>query len=226
MANEFALNIESRSDLGKGASRRLRRLENKVPAILYGTDKDPVSISLQANELKKALENEAFFSHILTLNLKGDTIEAVLKDLQRHPQKGHVMHADFLRIDKSRKIHMQVPLHFINESICAGVKQEGGTITHQMAEVEVTCLASDLPEFIEVDLANTNIGDIVHLSDLTVPSGVELSALSHGTDHDLPVATVNAPRSESEEEDADTGTPTEDKPEDKPEDESDGQDKS
>lgn len=124
MSNEFSLTAETRSDLGKGASRRLRRLEGKVPAVLYGTEKEPTSISLAENELKKALENEAFYSHILTLTLDGNEEQVVLKDLQRHPAKGHAVHADFLRVDATHKIHMHVPLHFINEDVCHGSKMQ------------------------------------------------------------------------------------------------------
>ncbi|MEE2729304.1 MAG: 50S ribosomal protein L25/general stress protein Ctc [Pseudomonadota bacterium] len=194
MSGDFTISATSRADSGKGASRRLRRLENRVPAIVYGADKPSQQISVEFKDLVKALENEAFYSHVLTLDVDGTSEQVVLKDLQRHPSKSVPMHADFLRVDTTHKLHMNVPLHFINEEKCVGVKQHGGVIAHQLSEVEVVCLAKDLPEFIEVDLADADIGTVVHLSNLSLPSGVELKALQLGEDHDLPVVLVNAPR--------------------------------
>ena len=200
MSGDFTISATSRADSGKGASRRLRRLESKVPAIVYGADKPAQQISVEFKDLVKALENEAFYSHILTLDLDGTAEQVVLKDLQRHPSKSVPMHADFLRVDTTHKLHMNVPLHFINEEKCVGVKQHGGTIAHQISEVEVVCLAKDLPEFIEVDLAAADIGTVIHLTDLSLPAGVELKALQLGEDHDLPVVSVNAPRGGSADE--------------------------
>ncbi len=194
MSNEFTLTAESRELHGKGASRRLRRLENKIPAILYGADQAPTSISLLANEVAKVTENEAFYSHILSIMLDGKEVKAVVKDLQRHPAKNHVMHADFQRIDATHKLHMSVPLHFINEDICHGVKMQGGVIAHQMAEVEIQCLAKDLPEYLEVDMKDINTGTTLHLSDIPLPEGVEIMALIQGDDYNLPIASVNAPK--------------------------------
>lgn len=200
MSNEFEINAELRTDLGKGSSRRLRRLENKVPAIVYGTEKEPVSISLLEKELKKSLMNEAFYSHILTLNIGGESQQVVLKDLQRHPAKETVLHADFLRVDENHKIHMTIPLHFLNEAQSQAVKLQGGIVSHQMSNVEIACMPKDLPEFIEVDLIDLELGQIVHLSDLKLPEGVEIVALAHGADHDSAVATVHKPKGVSEEE--------------------------
>ncbi|MBA55849.1 MAG: 50S ribosomal protein L25/general stress protein Ctc [Pseudomonadales bacterium] len=206
MSGDFTISAISRADSGKGASRRLRRLENKVPAIVYGADKPAQQISVEFKDLVKALENEAFYSHVLTLELDGTAEQVVLKDLQRHPSKSVPMHADFLRVDTTHKLQMNVPLHFINEDKCVGVKQHGGTIAHQVSEVEVVCLAKDLPEFIEVDVAGVDVGTVVHLSDLTLPAGVELKALQLGDDHDLPVVTVNAPRGGSSDDDEEEGS--------------------
>ncbi|MCH8544545.1 MAG: 50S ribosomal protein L25/general stress protein Ctc [Alcanivorax sp.] len=194
MSNEFLLKAEDRSDVGKGASRRLRRLEARIPGIIYGGKTAPQMITVELRELVKALENEAFYSHVLTLNVDGKKQQAVLRDLQRHPAKGTPMHCDFLRVDKTHKITMQVPLHFINEEKCAGVKQQGGKITHSASEVEVSCLPQNLPEFIEVDMTNVALDQVVHLSDLSLPKGVELLALTHGEEHDLPVASVHMPK--------------------------------
>lgn len=194
MSNEFSLNAELRTDEGKGASRRLRRLQNKVPAVIYGGTEAPQSICLAANELDKALMNEAFYSHILILNVEGKEQQAILRDLQRHPAKPLVLHADFQRIDATHTITMNVPLHFINEEKCPGVKLQGGAISHQMTDVEIKCLPKDLPEYIEVDMAEVEIDSTLHLSDIKLPAGVEIIALTHGADHDLPIATVHATR--------------------------------
>lgn len=205
MSTEFILNAEARALHGKGASRRLRRLEQKVPAILYGAGKDPQSISLAANELKKATESEAFYASVLTLNLDGESVQAVVKDMQRHPAKGHVMHADFQRVDANQKLHMNVPLHFMNEEKCKGVKLQGGLIAHQMSEVEIVCYAKDLPEFIEVDMEAYEVGTTLHLTDIVLPEGVEIAALMQGDDHDLPIVSVNAPKGSSDDDEADSG---------------------
>jgi len=194
---DFALNAEARSDLGKGASRRLRRLANQVPAVIYGGDKAPVSITLLAKEVAKLLENEAAYSHVIALTVAGATETVVIKALQRHPAKGYVLHADFLRVVAGQKLTVQVPLHFINQESSVGVKQQGGEVSHTAAEVEVSCEAKDLPEFINVDMANVELGQIVHLSDLVLPAGVELVALAHGKD--LPVANIHASRVVKEE---------------------------
>jgi large subunit ribosomal protein L25 len=192
MTVEFALNAEVRSDLGKGASRRLRRNVAMVPAVIYGGEKTPLSISLLAKELAKLLENEASFSHVLTLNVAGSNESVLIKALQRHPAKGHVLHADFIRVVAGQKLTAHVPLHFINQETSVGVKQQGGEVSHVLAEVEVSCLPKDLPEFIEVDMAAVEVGQIIHLADLKLPQGVELVALAHG--NDLAVANIHASR--------------------------------
>jgi large subunit ribosomal protein L25 len=203
MSVSYIVKAELREDQGKGASRRLRRLENKVPAILYGTKtKKPVSLSLKANEIKKSLENEAFYSHILTIEFDGKEEAAILKDLQRHPATGDVMHADFLRVSKNTPIHVNVPLHFTNEEACVGVKMGGGKISHQIVEAEVICLPADLPEFIVVDMIDVEIDTIIHLSDLKLPKGVVIAALQHGEDHDLPVCSIHKPKGAETDEEA------------------------
>ncbi|MFZ3022901.1 50S ribosomal protein L25/general stress protein Ctc [Pseudomonas sp.] len=192
MTAEFTLNAEARSDLGKGASRRLRRLASQVPAVIYGGDKAPVSISLLAKEVAKLLENEAAYSHVIALTVDGAVETVVIKALQRHPAKGHVLHADFVRVVAGQKLTAHVPLHFLNQETSVGVKQQGGEVSHSAVEVEVSCLPKDLPEFINVDMAKVEVGQIVHMSDLTLPAGVELVALAHGKD--LPIANIHASR--------------------------------
>ena len=213
MSNAFTLTAENRSHAGKGASRRLRRLHNKVPGIIYGGEAEPVMVSLEMRELKKALETEAFYSHVLTLKLDGKEQQAVLRDLQRHPATGFPTHADFLRVDQSHKITMVVPLHFTNEEKCIGVKKQGGEIHHNIAEVEVSCLPQNLPEYLTVDMTAVERDQVIHLSDVKLPAGVELTQLALGDDHDQPVAAVHTPKvrasEDSDEEEAAQGGDTE-----------------
>jgi len=199
MSDAFELEATSRADVGKGASRRLRRLENKVPAVVYGGSKDPASITLDHDDLWHHLDNEAFFSHIISLKIDGKAEDVLLKDLQRHPAKKIVLHADFYRVDKNQAITVNVPLHFINEESCHGVKMQGGRISHTASDLEIRCLPKDLPEFIEVDMLNVELGQVLHISDISLPEGVESVALSHGSDHDLAIANVAAPKGGSDE---------------------------
>jgi large subunit ribosomal protein L25 len=191
MAGSFVFDAELRSTTGKGNARRLRRA-GKVPAVLYGGG-DPVGLVLDHNKVVKNLENEAVYSHILTVNVDGKAERAILKTLQRHPSKPVVMHMDFQRISAAEKIKVHVPLHFINQDTSVGAKK-GGVVTHNMVDVEVTCLPDHLPEYLEVDLAQVDVGQSVHLSELKVPAGVEIVALSHGAEHDLPVAVIQSSR--------------------------------
>ncbi len=197
--SDFTVSAVVREDQGKGASRRLRH-NNGVPAIVYGGEAAPVAITLKANELKKLLENEAFYSSVITLDIEGKTETAILKDLQRHPAKDMVWHADFLRVTADSKIKATVPLHFINEESCVGVKVGGGKIAHQLTSLDIVTTADHLPEFIEVDLAAVEVGTVIHLTDLKLPEGVESLALSHGAEHDTAVVSVLAQKGGSEEE--------------------------
>ncbi|AZE64957.1 50S ribosomal protein L25/general stress protein Ctc [Pseudomonas synxantha] len=197
--NDFTLNAEVRSDLGKGASRRLRRLASLVPAVVYGGEKAPESISMLAKEVAKLLENDAAYSHVIELNVGGKKQNVIIKALQRHPSKGHVLHADFVRVVAGQKLTAIVPVHFVGEE--APVKK-GGVVSHTATELEVSCLPKDLPEFIEVDLSAAEIGTIIHLSDLKAPKGVEFVALAHNDDK--AVASVHAPRVVAEDEAGET----------------------
>ena len=201
----FTLDATIRTDLGKGASRRLRRLNNEIPAVLYGGDKDPVSLTILHKDIAKAVENEAFFAHIVTLHIGKKKEKAVIKALQRHPAKPFIMHADFMRVDDNTAITVRVPIHFLNEEKCAGVKVGGGQILKTLNEIEVECLPNDLPEFIEVDMLKVELGDTVHLSEIALPAGVTSVALSHGEESDLSVATVQAPKGATEDEEAAEG---------------------
>jgi large subunit ribosomal protein L25 len=193
MSETFEVIAGPRSGGGKGASRRLRR-EGLVPGIVYGGHKDPEMISLPHNELVQHLESEAFYSSLLDLKL-GDTVsKVVLKDLQRHPAKPFILHVDFQRVSMEEKLRMTVPLHFENEATAKGVKL-GGKASHNVTEVEVTCLPKDLPEYIVVDMAEMEIGDTVHVSELKMPAGVELTS---SVDLDAPVVMIHAGYSASD----------------------------
>lgn len=204
MQENFELNAEVRTDTGKGASRRLRRV-NGVPAIVYGAGTEPQMITLPHNELAHHLENEAFYSHILSMTVEGKSEKVVLRDLQRHPARAIILHADFMRIDEKVALKMHVPLHFINEDTSAGVK-EGGQVAHLSTDVEVSCLAKDLPEYIEVDVNELGMGESIHLSQIILPAGVEIVALSHGSEHDLAIVNIHKPRGVEEETEVDEAT--------------------
>jgi large subunit ribosomal protein L25 len=172
--NEYQVDAQLRTDTGKAHMRRLRRT-GVIPAVIYGAGEDPQHLALSTNMLTRQMDNEAFFSHILTINIEGKKTQAVLKALQRDPASARVMHADFLRVKATEEITMRVPLHFVNEEDSVG-KREGGVISHLEVDVEISCLPGDLPEYIEVDLLEIGIGSTVHLSELTLPKGVSLTA--------------------------------------------------
>ena len=199
---KIEISADKRTLQGKGASRRLRG-SGKVPAIIYGGDQAAQSIEMNHNDLFHKLKLEAFHASILTLSVAGDKEQVLLRDIQMHPFKQQVLHVDFQRVDKNRKIHMKVPLHFINAEISPGVKTSGGTVSHILTEVDISCLPADLPEFISVDLAELTAGHTLHLSDLVLPEGVETVALAKGDN--LPVATIVVPRSVLSEEAAAEG---------------------
>jgi len=194
MSDKLLLTAELRTDVGKGASRRLRRSGDKIPAIIYGAEETPQTLTLAVNELTKVMQQEAFYSQILDVMVEGKSNQAVVRDLQRNPANGRVLHIDFQRISADKAMHVSVPLHFINEDLCVGVKMGGGVISHNLTEVEISCLPADLPEFIEVDMENVELGFGVHLSGLTLPPGVTVVALTYGEDHDIPVVSVITPR--------------------------------
>jgi len=189
MSDNIQLNAEPRADSGKGASRRLRRM-NMVPAIIYGGDSEPMSVSLAHNEFLHELENEAIYTQIIDINVGKGKEEVILRDLQRHPYKNRILHADFFRIDKKKALHVVVPIHVLNAENCVGVKMDGGMMTQLVTEIEVMCLPKDLPEYLEIDAAELHLGEILHLSDIKMPKGVEIVALTHGEDHDTGILSV------------------------------------
>ncbi|EKE82787.1 50S ribosomal protein L25/general stress protein Ctc [Idiomarina xiamenensis] len=205
---DFTIKAELRTDLGKGASRRLRRAE-KVPAILYGGEKEPLALTLDHNKVNNMADYEAFYSHILTLDVDGKKYQAIVKDMQRHPYKPKLTHIDFQRVEAGHKLHTNIPLHFLNEATAKGVKDEGGMVVHHVTDVEITCLPKDLPEYLEVDIAALALGDTLHLTDLKLPQGVELVELNKGEDHDQAVVSIAAQRKEAEETEASEETSAE-----------------
>jgi large subunit ribosomal protein L25 len=189
------VNATPRATQGKGASRRLRRHE-RVPGVLYGAGRPAQNIELDHKELALHLKHEAFQASILTLNLEGEKQQVLLRDIQMHPWRVAVVHVDFQRVAKDKKIHMKVPLHFINADIAPGVKASGGTVNHVLTELEVICLPDDLPSFIEVDLGNLELGHPIHVSDLKLPQGVVSTQLRAGDN--AVVASVAVPKAEVE----------------------------
>ena len=193
----IVLNAEARTDMGKGASRRLRRA-NKLPAIVYGAGKDPENLTLRQKDVQHELQHEAFYTQILELNVDGKKQEVLLRDLQHHAYRLDILHIDFQRVEAKKEVHVNVPLHFLNEDVAPGVKQEGGAVSHVITEVEVVCLPKDIPEFIEVDLSEMRMGEIVHLSDLNMPAGVEVFALKQGGEHDTAVVNLHVRKGAAE----------------------------
>jgi len=195
MSETVDLIAEFREDAGKGASRRLRR-EGKVPAIIYGGGRPPRSLAFDANAVLHSMEQEAFFSSVLTVKVGDKERQAILKDVQMHPAKRQVLHLDLQRIVADEKIRMDVPIHLANEDLAPGVKLGGGTISRLLSEIEVSCLPADLPEYLEVDIGELQLDDILHLSDIPVPAGVEIPELTGG--NDLPVVTVHVIKAAAE----------------------------
>ncbi len=185
---DFEIAAELRETLGKGANRRLRAT-GAVPAVLYGASKDPVALQLNSRALAKQMENESFFAQVLSIKVGSRRQDVVLKDLQRDPVTGNVTHLDFMRVSSTQEIHMNIPLRFVNEEACPG-RKAGGVISRILVDVEVVCLPKDLPEHVDVFLGTLEIGDSVLLSDLAMPEGVQLAALTHEPPQDGPVVGV------------------------------------
>lgn len=216
------LEAQSRTDMGKGASRRLRRLENKVPAVIYGGDVQPKAILFLHNKVIKALETESIYSSVFSISVDGKAEKVILKDLQRHPYKPLIMHMDLQRVSAKDVLVKLVPIHFVNEQLSPGVK-EGGVVNHTMTQVEIRCQAKDLPEFIEVDMSAVGMNDVVHLTDLKLPKGVNLTVDLKDGSHNAPVVSIHAAKVNLVEEEKEAEVPasevptTEEEKESKPE---------
>ncbi len=201
MNHTYEIEAQTRSDAGRGASRRLRHA-NKVPAIVYGAGKNATPLTLEHKEVMKHLEHEGFYSHILSLKIDGKKEDVVLKDVQRHPFKARVLHMDFLRVKANEPITLHVPLHFIGEENSPAAQKEA-KFTHVMTNVEVKCLPRDLPEFIEVDVSSMDVDDALHLSQIKLPKGVTIPELDLGESHDRPVVSAHVIKEGKEDLDAD-----------------------
>ena len=195
MSAALELNAEIRTLVGRSASRKMRRVEGKIPAVVYGAAEEGQNLMLNVNELSKLMQSEAFYSQILNISIAGKSQQVVVRDLHRSPDSGKVLHVDFLRVRADQEINVSIPLRFVNEENCIGVKVGGGLITHNLIEVEISCLPADLLEAIEVDVGDLDVGDSIHLSGLNVPNNVSIVALVSGdADRDSSVVTVSAKR--------------------------------
>ncbi len=201
MSKLFEIQAQARADVGRGASRRLRRA-GQVPAIVYGAGKEAAAVTLDHNEMMTHLKKEAFYSHILALKIDGKKEDVVLKDLHRHPFKPRLLHADFLRVKAGEALTMNVPLHFLGEEACPGVKA-GGKIIHAMTSVEIVCMPKDLPEYIDIDVSKLEMDGVVHLSEIKLPEGVKIVALEQEGDHDTAVISVHEVKESKEDLEAD-----------------------
>ena len=188
---KIEINANVRELKGTGASRRLRHA-GKTPGVLYGGDKEATSLEIDSKELFMQFRHEAFHASILTLNLAGKKEAIILRDFQMHPVRNNIVHIDFQRINENEKISVKVPFHFINEETAPGVKLEGGLISHIMTEIDISCLPKDLPQYIEVDMSALSIGDSIHLSEVKVPEGVELTTLSD--ENDPAITSISKPK--------------------------------
>jgi large subunit ribosomal protein L25 len=189
----FDIQCEAREARGRSENRRLRRL-GKVPAVIYGGGKDASAVTLDHNLLERHMKHPAFYTSVLTVKLDSETHAVIVKDVQRHPARPEVMHLDFQRIVEDEELTLHVPIHFLGEEVAKGVKEQGGVIEHLATDLEISCLPKHLPEFIEVDVTQLEMNDVLHLSDLKLPEGVKLVALEH--DQDRAVVTVSQPRRE------------------------------
>lgn len=204
MNEEYDLVAEYREDQGKGASRRLRR-EGKLPAIVYGGDRPPRAITLDHNKVLQQSQSERFYSSVLTVKVGDKAQEVILKDIQRHPAKNQILHLDLQRIVAGEKIRMSVPIHYLGEDKAKGVKLEGGVLFRQYNEVEIICLPKDLPEYLEVDVTDLDMDEMLHLSDLRVPEGVEIVELAQEDAEDQVIVSIHMPRQVIEEEEPEEG---------------------
>jgi len=198
MAKTHEIKVEKRNDEGKGASRRLRRA-GYVPAIVYGGELKPVSIQIEHKDVWHASQNEWFYASILDLSLGGDVQKVLLRDMQRHPFKQQILHLDFQRVDENKPIRVRVPLHFLNQETSPAGKKANVLVSHALNEIEISCLPKHLPEYVEVDLGNLDVGDIIHLSEIKLPEGVEIPELRLGKEHDAAVVTAAEVKEEVEE---------------------------
>ena len=196
MTDQITLNANLRERTGTNKAREIRNVDGMVPAIVYGDEKETLNIKLKLNELTKASENELFYTQVLLINTEGKEEKVVLKELQRDPAKGKFLHADFQRVSSKTKLKVVIPVNFLNEEECAGVKIDGGVVAKAIREIEIMCLAGNIPESIDVDIENLNLGDSIRLTEISLPEGSEIPGLTDETDQ--MVVSVNAPKAVEE----------------------------
>ena len=196
MTDQITLNADLRERTGTNKAREIRNVDGMVPAIVYGDEKETLNIKLKLNELTKASENELFYTQVLLIKTDGKEEKVVLKELQRDPAKGKFLHADFQRVSSKTKLKVVIPVNFVNEEECAGVKVDGGVVAKTIREIEIMCLAGNIPESIDVDIENLNLGDSIRLTEISLPEGSEIPGLTDETDQ--MVVSVNAPKAVEE----------------------------
>ncbi|MDC2972971.1 50S ribosomal protein L25/general stress protein Ctc [Gammaproteobacteria bacterium] len=196
MTDQITLNADLRERTGTNKAREIRNVDGMVPAIVYGDEKETLNIKLKLNELTKASENELFYTQVLLIKTEGKEEKVVLKELQRDPAKGKFLHADFQRVSSKTKLKVIIPINFVNEEECAGVKVDGGVVAKAIREIEIMCLAGNIPESIDVDIENLNLGDSIRLTEISLPEGSEIPGLTDETDQ--MVVSVNAPKAVEE----------------------------
>ena len=196
MTDQITLNADLRERTGTNKAREIRNVDGMVPAIVYGDEKETLNIKLKLNELTKASENELFYTQVLLIKTEGKEEKVVLKELQRDPAKGKFLHADFQRVSSKTKLKVIIPVNFVNEEECAGVKVDGGVVAKAIRDIEIMCLAGNIPESIDVDIENLNLGDSIRLTEISLPEGSEIPGLTDETDQ--MVVSVNAPKAVEE----------------------------
>jgi len=196
MTDQIILNADVRERTGSNKARVIRKIDGMVPAIVYGDEKETINIKLKLNELTKASENELFYTQVLLIKTGDDEEKVVLKELQKDPAKGKFLHADFQRVSRKTKLKVVIPVNFVNEEECVGIREDGGVVAKAIREIEIMCLAGNIPESIDVDIENLHLGDSIRLTEITLPEGSEVPGLSDETDQ--MVVSVNAPKAVEE----------------------------
>ena len=196
MADQIILNADIRERTGSNKARVIRNIDGMIPAIVYGDEKDTLNIKLKLNELTKAAENELFYTQVLLIKTKGNEEKVVLKELQKDPAKGKFLHADFQRVSSKTKLKVVIPVNFINEEECVGIREDGGVAAKAIREIEIMCLAGNIPESIDIDIENLHLGEAIRLTEISLPEGSEIPGLTEETDQ--MVVSINEPRAVEE----------------------------